>query len=306
MVSLQNENEIRSKEIVELKNYCSKLLSESENTKNVFESHSKQLELEKQDLTSQIDDLNGNNKTSEDKISGQKIKIESLELIVEQHLAQISDLQTSENGKRDKIFSMEKMMNEQRETNRKLIADLENNQEMIRLLNFLKSEQEKSSALSDKANHDKISVQASEIMKQQSEIESLKRKLSGMESRLSDRDENVTNLKKEIERLSTEIKGLKQNSSQARGMEKETSSNIIESSMVGTLKEQLSDKVEESKKLSNKIARMSNCIEVLQKRLQSISPAGASSSEVKADLRTDSSTQTDADAELPIRLDQVE
>ena len=211
--SLRNEIEEKSMKVDKLKNYCNRLCLKIEEDKTVFQSSLKQLETEKDDL---IDNFSSEKKRLEDTVADQKKRIDSFEPIVQQHFAQLSQLEMSNEEKtKNQLSSMEKMSNEKREEIRKLKAELENDQQMIRLLNTLKCEQESATALSEemnRENQEKISEQATEIAKQQAEIDSLKLKLSD-EVKIDNESSKIEKLGKHLSeeavRLSRFIEDLK-------------------------------------------------------------------------------------------------
>jgi uncharacterized phage infection (PIP) family protein YhgE len=104
---------------------------------------------------------------------------------------------------------MENILNIQSEEIKKLKNELEKDQDLIRILNTLKAEQETLTAMSDETNRKTHLVLASEITR-------LKDKLSEAESRLKRRDQTVSELKKKVknqkgteESLKSKIKDLR-------------------------------------------------------------------------------------------------
>ena len=209
------------------------------------------------------------------------------------------------------ISNMEKMLNVQREEIRKLKAEQENDQQMIRLLNTLKSDQEKVSALSDEVyrkNCEKIIEQSSEISKQKAEIDFVKEKLFEAESLRNDRDENISELKKKVNSLKVENDSLKSKMKDLKQNFGHLKHKSFDNDEMENLSNQLCVEVKKNKEFSSKIVRLANYIKVLKQRLESMpktQEADTSSVPSETPAQTDSATQTDPDAELPIQTEQV-
>ena len=188
---------------------------------------------------------------------------------------------------------MENILNVQSEEIKKLKSELKKDQDLIRILNTLKAEQETLTAMSDETNRKTHLVLASEITR-------LKDKLSEAESRLKRRDQTVSELKKKVknqkgteESLKSTIKDLRHELDQLKVKE-----NCPDKSERFKIKNVSKQQVSETNEVvSKQIVRLSRYIEALKQTLESASP--------ESQPRTNSSTPTDSDSGLPIQREQV-